>query len=193
MLDRRTIEANWEHHVGDSRPFTPQEMEERVARFNRLKGSPRTFVDTHIPGHERTLFSVIGAPGGSDVHEDPDHKPMIPHAQHFVMDYIEAPPGCGAALHSHDSEEVFVAISGQWEVSWGDEGEHKVVLNEHDVISVPPFVMRAFKNLGNRKNLLMSVLGGANPSRVKWARKVATAAKARGVGFDAKGNMVKLA
>lgn len=190
MTDRKALAQNWENHTGRSQPFTENQMQERVARFRSLKGSARTFVDTHIPGHERTLYSVIGAPGGSDVHEDPEFRPAIPHAQNFVMDYIKAPPGCGAALHAHDSEEVFVAITGRWEVNWGDEGECKVVLEERDVISVPPFVMRAFKNLGERENILLSVLGGKNPSRVKWANKVAREAQERGVGFDAAGNMV---
>ena len=51
--------------------------------------------------------------------------------------------------------------------------------------------MRAFKNVGGEKNLLMSILGGKNPGRVKWGYKVANAAKTLGVGFDNEGNMVK--
>jgi len=184
------ILANWDQHVAPSAPFTPAQMAGRVARFNALPASPRAFIDTFIPGHERVLYSVIGSPRGDGIHEDPNFRPAIPHALNFVVDYIQAPPDCGAALHAHDSEEVFVAITGRWEVSWGDHGENRVELEERDVISVPPFVMRAFRNLGDRPNLLLSILGGGNPGRVKWAAKVAEAAKAEGVGFDAAGDIV---
>jgi quercetin dioxygenase-like cupin family protein len=190
MTNRRAALANWEKHVAPSQPFTPAQMAQRVARFKDLPASPKAFADTYISGHERILYSVIGSPLGNGVHEDPAFNSAIPHALNFVVDYIEAAPGCGAALHYHDSEEVFVAISGCWEVSWGDEGEHRILLEERDVISVPPLVMRAFKNLGDRPHCLLSILGGQNPGRVKWARKVAEQAKAQGIGFDDQGNAV---
>jgi mannose-6-phosphate isomerase-like protein (cupin superfamily) len=190
MTDSNSALANWDRHVARSAPFTPAQMAERVARFKDLPASPKAFADTYIPGHERVLYSVIGSPQGNSVHEDPAFESAIPHALNFVVDYIEAPPGCGAALHYHDSEEVFVAISGRWEVSWGDEGEHRVILEERDVISVPPFVMRAFKNLGSTSNYLLSILGGQSPGKVKWARKVAEEAKASGIGFNEDGNAV---
>jgi uncharacterized RmlC-like cupin family protein len=187
MIDRQRALGNWDKHVAASKPCTPAEMAVRVARWGAIPSSSRSFADTWVPGHERVLYSVIG----SGVHEDPHFKPAIAAAEHFVVDYIVAPPGCGAALHAHDSEEVFVVITGKWAVHWGDEGEHHVVLDERDVISVPPFVMRAFRNLGDRDHTLLSILGGGNPGHVKWARKLAEAARARGVGFDDAGNAVK--
>ena len=187
MIDKQTALGNWDRHVAPSKPFTPAQMEARIARWGRIPSSERAFADTWVPGHERVLYNVIG----SGVHDDPNFKPAVAAAENFHVDYIVAPPGCGAALHCHDTEEVFVAITGTWAVHWGDEGEHQVVLAERDVISVPPLVMRSFRNLGDRDHTLLSILGGKQPGHVKWARKLAEAAKARGVGFDDAGNVVK--
>jgi mannose-6-phosphate isomerase-like protein (cupin superfamily) len=188
QIDRDRALANWAHHVGKSRPITRAEMEARVARFRDIPSSPRAFADTAIPGHRRTLMSVIGR----GVTENPDFLPAIPHAENFHIDYIEAERGNGAALHSHDTEEVFVVITGRWAVRWGDEGEEEVVLEEGDVISVPPGVMRSFENLAEGRHRLLSVLGGHDPGRVKWAETVAAAGRAAGVGFDDRGNAVHL-
>jgi mannose-6-phosphate isomerase-like protein (cupin superfamily) len=188
MTHAEKIIANWADHTSKSRPCTPLEMQQRVARWGSIPASTRAFVDTYLPGHERTLHSVIGL----GVSDDPNFKPAIAAAENFHVDYIVAPPGCGAALHCHDTEEVFVAITGSWQLSWGDEGEHCITLNERDVVSVPPHVHRSFKNLGDRDHLLLSILGGKHPGRVKWAPRVAAAAQQRGVGFDDAGLATKL-
>jgi mannose-6-phosphate isomerase-like protein (cupin superfamily) len=187
MVTKSQAIENWRDHVAPSKPFSPAEMRTRVARWGAIPASARAFVDTYIPGHERTLYSVIGA----GVTDDPSFVPAIAAAENFHVDYIVAPPGCGAALHCHDSEEVFVAISGRWSITWGDAGEHEILLNERDVISVPPLVHRGFRNLGDRDHVLLSILGGKHPGRVKWAERVAEQAKARGVGFDERGMAAK--
>lgn len=187
MATKEEALANWAHHTARSRPCSAAEMQARIARWGAIPASSRAFVDTWIPGHERTLYSVIGL----GVSDDPNFKPAVAAAENFHIDYIVAPPGCGAALHCHDSEEVFIAMSGRWEVSWGDEGEQRIVLEERDVISVPPFVHRAFRNLGERDHLLLAILGGKHPGHVNWAERVAKQARERGVGFDARGMAAK--
>ncbi len=57
---------------------------------------------------------------------------------------------------------------------------------------MPPFVHRAFRSLDGEEGMLVSVLGGKQPGRVKWHEKVAEQAAARGVGFDAQGMAVQL-
>ena len=185
MIDKAKAFANWEKHVDKTKPLTRAEMEQRVARFKALPASPRAFADTSIPAHQRTLMSVIGM----GVTDNPQFKPAIPFAENFHIDYIAAERGKGAALHYHDSEEVFVAIEGRWTIYWGESGEEEITLDERDVISVPPFVLRGFK-CASDKGLLLSVLGGKTPGRVKWASKVAEEAKRHGVGFDDAGTAV---
>ena len=167
-------------------------MEARIARWGDIPASPRAFVDTWVPGHQRTLYSVIG----SGVSSDPNFKPRIAAAENFHVDFIVAPKGCGAAMHCHDSEEVFIVQSGRWEVDWIDGASgavHTATLGPRDTISVPPFVHRAFRSLDGEDGLLISVLGGKTPGRVLWDASLADQAKAVGAGFAADGSAVRAA
>lgn len=189
-MELSELERNWQAHVVPSRPCSPADMEARIARWGEVPASPKAFVDTAVPGHERTLYSVIGSGVGSD----PAWKPKVAAAENFHVDFIVAPRGCGAAMHCHDSEEVFIVQAGRWEVDWidGKGGQvHTVCLGPRDTISVPPFVHRAFRSLdgddAQHGGLLISVLGGKTPGRVMWDRSLAEQAVARGAGFDADG------
>ena len=186
--------ANWVDHIASSIACSEVQMQQRTARYSQIPSSPRAFVDTYLPAHERKLHSVIG----NGVTDDPNFKPAIAAAENFHIDYITAAEGKGAALHAHDSEEVFIAMRGRWELYWLDaaaEGEktarRSIVLEECDVISVPPLVMRGFASLSGERGLLLSILGGKTPGRVKWDRSVADTARAVGAGFDEFGNAVK--
>ena len=189
------LKATWADHVAPSQPCSPEQMAQRVARWGQIPASPRAFVDTWVKGHQRTLYSVIG----SGVSDDPNYKPRIAAARNFHVDYIAAPKGCGAAMHWHDSEEMFIVQSGRWEVDWidGSNGRvHTVTLGPRDTISVPPFVHRAFRSLDgddpHSGGLLVSVLGGQTPGRVMWDAGLADRALAVGAGFDADGAAVKI-
>ena len=60
-------------------------------------------------------------------------------------------PGNGAAFHSQGSEETFIALTGRWEVYWGDEGRESVVLEPFDGMVVPDGVLRGFRNVGEAR------------------------------------------
>ena len=185
-VDAKKLKESWNNHVAASSPCSQEEMLGRIARFGQIPSSQRAFADTYLEGHQRTLYSVIG----SGVTDDPSFNPKIKAAENFHVDYITAPEGCGAAMHFHDTEEVFIAQSGRWEVSWldGPKGNiHSTVLNPRDTISVPPFVHRSFKSLDGELGMLISILGGKVPGKVKWHESVAEKAKVVNVGFDADG------
>lgn len=161
-------------------------MRKRVARFKELKPSRRAFVDTLIPGHEREIFNVIGR----GVTEDPSLNPAIPDARDFNVTLVHAGPGKGAALHAHPTVEVFIPLSGRWVVYWGDTGENETVLEQWDTISVPPGVMRGFRNAGAEDAYLLAILGGTDAGRVTWAPQVLERAEATGLALDERGNLV---
>jgi len=194
-MNRQTLIDSWADHVAPSQPCPPEQMAQRIARWGDIPASARAFVDTWVAGHERTLYSVVG----SGVTDDPGFRPRIAAAENFHVDYIMAPCGCGAALHWHDTEEVFVVQAGRWEFDWvdGTTGQvHTVTLGPRDTISVPPFVHRAFRSLDGDDpatgGMLVSILGGKVPGRVKWDASLAERAKAIGAGFDANGMAARI-
>ena len=167
--------------------YSVDEMEQHVARFNQLKSSSQAFLDTRIPGYEREIFSIIG----NGVQEDPNMNPPI-DPQEFHLAMIRAEPGKGAALHSHLTQEVFVPLSGRWAIFWGPEGEKEVILEAHDVISVPIHIMRGFRNVGDDTAMMLAVVGGKDPGRVGWPESLKAMAKDAGLSIDEDGNLVEV-
>ena len=165
------------------------EMRERLARFNELRPSKQAFVDTRIPEHVRDIYNVIG----QGVTEDPDLKPAIKAVEGFNVTYVGAESGKGAALHSHTTVEVFIALTGQWAIFWGDDGENEIVLDTFDCVSVPIGIMRGFRNAGDGHAYLMAILGGTDAGKVGWAKSVLERAEETGLSLDPEGNVVEAA
>ena len=167
-------------------PALIDQMRARTARFDKLRPSAEAFVDTRIPEHERDIYNVIGR----GVTEDSSLAPAITAVEGFNVTYIGADAGKGAALHSHQTVEVFVALTGRWVVYWGEDGDGETELNTLDMISVPVGVMRGFRNVGNEHAYLMAILGGDDAGRVDWAKSVLSRAKETGLELDADGDLV---
>ena len=166
-----------------------EDMMRRVARFNQIRSSAQAFCDTLIPGHERDIYNVIG----HGVMDDPSMNPVITDVRDFHVNFIKAKPGRGAASHTHPSVEVFIPMSGRWAVYWGDHDEEEVLLDQWDVISVPPGVLRGFRNAGEDEAVLLSILGGTDPGRVVWSPRVLEKAKATGlVEVTERGELVRV-
>ncbi|HET9490070.1 MAG TPA: cupin domain-containing protein [Methylomirabilota bacterium] len=158
----------------------------RVARFRNLEPSRRAFVDTAIPGYERLIYNVIGR----GVTEDASLAPAITDARDFNLTLIKKVPGNRVGLHDHPTVEVFMPLTGRWGVYWGDDAENEVVLEQWDVISVPPGVMRGFRNLGTEDAYLLAILGGSDSGHVEWSPKVLEAARQHGASLDKHGNVI---
>lgn len=168
--------------------YSVEEMEQYVARFTDQKSSAEAFVDTRIPGHERDIYSIIGA----GVVEDADMQAPI-EAQDFHLALARCEPGKGAALHSHLTQEVFMPLNGRWSIFWGEDGEKEVVLEPYDVVSVPIHIMRGFRNVGNETAMLLAIVGGNDPGHVGWADSVIKMARAAGIELDDAGNLREVA
>ena len=150
---------------GKSKPIARAEMEGRLWRFGELTPSPRAFLDCTLPGHVRTLYSALG--GGAD--DEQLEGTAVEQAENYHIDFVNAPPGNGAALHSHGSEETFIALTGRWEIYQGDNGEESVVLAPFDGIVVPDGVLRGFRNVSETEAVLLTILGAHNAGRCIWA------------------------
>jgi mannose-6-phosphate isomerase-like protein (cupin superfamily) len=148
---------------------TTAEMEARVARFKALEPT-RDYLDAAIPGYERTTYRVLGPPPNAPL-----------QAEEFHLNIVLCQPGKAAPLHSHLTQEVFVALTGRWEVFWGPEGERSLLLEPLDTVSIPPGLSRGFRNVSAEPSLLMGMASGRDPGDIDWPAQVRAAAAAAGV------------
>jgi len=157
----------------------PERMEaERVGRFKDLRSSAKAFIDTRLPNGERDILTVIGR----GVIEDAELTPPIKDNRDFNVAYVRARHGCGATLHIHETNEVFIPLKGNWGVYWQnrDGSRHEVVLEPYDTVSVPIGVSRGFRYLGKGEGLMMAIVGGTDPGRVHWPKETVEEAKKHG-------------
>lgn len=164
------------------------EMERRTARFKRLKPHKAAFLDHVYAKNERDIFNIIGR----GVSEDIDGaQPEITAVDGFNVQMARCKPGHGNGLHAHGTVETFMALNGRWAVRWGDRAENEIILEQFDLISVPPGVMRCFENIGDKAADLMAILGGTDAGYVTWHPELLRDAKANGWELDAQGNIIK--
>jgi quercetin dioxygenase-like cupin family protein len=159
------------------RTWSRDEMLKRVARFKKLKGSDGGLPDSPLPECRRKLYAVIGfqppldrASGAatSPVGDDASSMPAISIAEGFNLGYCKAKPGKGPLMHNHDTNEMFIPMTGRWRCEWNEgEARQYVDLDPYDVISFPPGVARRFMNVTydepGKEHLLMFVIGGDQP------------------------------
>jgi len=149
--------------------YTPEQMDKRVARFDKLKYPPTRYHDSQLPGHARKNYLVVGT--GLIAEGATDPWSAIPVAEGFQMSYIKAVPGNGPMLHNHNTNETFICLEGKWKVIWGRHQENSVLLDKYDVCSVPPFVPRRFEcvepQAGHEEGLLQSIQSG-DRAEVEW-------------------------
>jgi mannose-6-phosphate isomerase-like protein (cupin superfamily) len=160
----------------------------RTARFKKLKPSPVAYVDSLVRGHAREVYDVIGR----GVTENKALAPAIPFVEDFNVTYVRCKPGNGAALHAHETVEVFFVMEGQFTVFWGGSSEHESVLKKWDLISIPPGVYRGFRNSGRARATLMAIFGGTDAGHVAWPKSVLKQARATGMKLDRKGNIISI-
>ncbi len=158
--------------ITDANP-TIDEMEARVARFAVLRPTD-DYLDAKIPGCERATYRVLG--NGPDA-------PLA--AGDFHLNLVRCAPGKSAPLHNHLTQEVFIPLSGNWEVFWGPSGERRLQLGPWDAVSIPPGVSRGFRNVGAEDAWLVGIAGGRDPGNINWPESVRAAARAVGVELPA--------
>ena len=156
--------------ITDANP-TVAEMEACVARFKSLRPTD-DYVDSAIPGCERTTYRVLGAP---------PHAPLA--AADFHLNIVCCDPGKAAPLHSHLTQEVFIALTGRWQVFWGPAGERHVILEPWDTIAIAPGLSRGFRNIASQPSYLMGMASGRDPGNINWPAQVRAAALAVGVSL----------
>src|SRR6202023_2676476 len=160
-----------------------------VARAAQARGAAIAFLDQRIPAYKREIINMVGM----GVTENPQLAPHVKAgAAGFSVTYVRAPQGCGAALHRHATEEVFIPVKGRWQVFWLDgEVERTLDLDEGDVVNVPIGVYRGFRSLTDAHDaLLMAIIGGPDAGKVDWHPSVLAEARKTGLSVDDAGNLI---
>lgn len=154
---------------------TPAEMERRTVRFGRL--------DSYQAQHQRAsgvpeaAFSQIAAHRVfpimvPEAYSGRSTMAPLKGAPGLALTIAECPPGNGAGLHAHEqSVENFFCLDGQFEIAWGDQGEHSMVLEPLDMVSIPPGVCRSFRNISGataRLLVVIQILGTEQADRVHF-------------------------
>lgn len=137
-------------------------MEARVARHStrRYDWDALKFQADFDPRYRRAQMRYVGT-GGTGVKSDAN---VIP-AGHFTFSTMLLPAGAEGPMHVHDDvEEVFFVIRGKVKVTLEKDGEkYEAVLQDRDLVSIPPGVYRGEVNIGEEDALMCVVLGSAEP------------------------------
>ncbi len=137
-------------------------MESRIARFEtrRYDWDALRFQADYDPKYRRAQMRYMGT-GGTGVASDTNTVP----SENFTFSTMVLPPGCEGPTHVHDDvEEVFFMLRGRIRLSFEQDGEMwETVLNERDLVSVPPGVYRGLINEGQEDALMCVMLGAAKP------------------------------
>lgn len=150
------------------------DMEKCIARFSDLRPVSDGIPDMKLKEYHRTFYSVIGfdQPKGDEQYSPFGDavRPRIGHMKPgFGVAFVKARPGCGSPMHTHDTNETFMAVEGKWRLEWqGAEGDEFVILGPRDFICFPIGVQRRFicaePEPGKEEGILLGIITGDEPA-----------------------------
>jgi len=137
-------------------------MQARVARFSKLQTYQRQNFDAHHipPGavEKVTARRVYPVMAPADYQGRSAGAP-VKGPRGLIVSIAECEPGNGPGLHRHlNTVENFLCLSGRFEIAWGDQGEHTLVLEPLDMISVPRGENRSFRNISSELGRLLVMI-----------------------------------
>ncbi len=167
--ERGLMDANIPPEAEIQRGMMPAEgqgfadwLESRVARFGSRKydWDALKFQADYDPTYRRAQMRYVGT-GGTGVAKDANTVPSA----HFTFSTMVIPAGNVGPSHIHyDVEEVFFVMRGKMKIVCEKDGQRwESVLNERDLISVPPGVYREESNIGDEDALMCVMLGAPKP------------------------------
>jgi mannose-6-phosphate isomerase-like protein (cupin superfamily) len=139
-----------------------QWMEARVARLSTrtYDWDALKFQADFDPKYRRAQMRYVGT-GGTGVAKDANTVPI----GHFTFSTMLIPAGHEGPMHIHyDVEEIFFMLRGKMKVICEKDGQRwETIVNERDLISIPPGVYREEINIGDEDALMCVMLGSPKP------------------------------
>ena len=169
--ERRLLDANIPPEADIQRSTMAKEGQSfsawpdgRVARFASRKydWDALKFQADYNPAYRRAQMRYVGT-GGTGVAKDVNTVPP----GHFTFSTMVIPAGNIGPLRIHYGvEEVFFVMRGKMRIVCEKDGERwESILNERDLVSVPPGVYREETNIGDEDALMCVMLGTPQPVR----------------------------
>ena len=145
-----------------AKSLSPERMEARVARFNKLQTyQTQNLAAQGIPPgamEKITARKVYPVMAPADYQGRSAGAP-VKGPRGLIVTIAECEPGNGPGLHRHlNTVENFMCLSGRFEIAWGDHGEHQLVLEPLDMISVPRGENRRFRNVSQETGRLLVLI-----------------------------------
>jgi len=159
--------------------FDAQALAQRFIPFESLRYSTEAFIDYRIPEcSPKYNYALIG-PG---VSQNPNQPISLRERHGFQVGGVSMPHGKMNPPHMHFTCEVFICVRGEWEILWGFNPDHRSArIGPGDIISVPTWIYRGFRNIGVDDGFMFTALGGDDTGGILWGPTTLAAAAANGL------------
>lgn len=159
--------------------LSEEQIKARFIPFDSLRYSTEAFIDYCIPEcSPKYNYALIG-PG---VSQNPKQPVSLREKHGFQVGAISMPHGKVNPPHMHFTAEVFACVKGDWQMQWGfNPGVHTASLGEGDILTVPPWIYRGFKNIGVDDGFMFTGLGRDSTGGILWGPSTLKAASEQGV------------
>jgi uncharacterized RmlC-like cupin family protein len=160
----------------------PDGMNEHIVRFRELKPKQGVYAKFGIPAAAyemltaKTLYTLLAPADAAGSHQFAAARGPAG----LSISIAECPPGDGPMLHAHmKTHEIFTCLTGRFEVSWGDAGQYRTILEPLDMVDVPLGVTRAFRNVSDATALLHVIILGGDQNDIGYTKAVGEQVAAR--------------
>jgi mannose-6-phosphate isomerase-like protein (cupin superfamily) len=130
------------------------ELEQYVMRFANIKATVGAPPDARLPEFQRERFPVVGRP---EERRPGDPQSLTTGANVNIM-YLRCEPGMGFSLHKHDDWEMFIPMTGKWQITCGDQ--RKIILGPWDAMLMPGDIYHDAKNVSESPAFMMGINPG---------------------------------
>jgi len=165
-----------------------EQLRARHIPFAGLRSTTEAFIDYAIEEcSPKFNYALIG----SGVSQNPNQPVSLRDLHGFQLGGVSLPHGKVNPPHMHFTCEVFVCTRGDWKVMWGFNPEpEQAMLSEGDIVSVPTWIYRSFRNEGVDDGFLFSCLGRDDNGGILWGPSTVEAAQKAGVYLTSNHKMI---
>lgn len=156
-----------------------EQLQQRYIPFSGLRYTTEAFIDYAIEEcAPKYNYALIG-PG---VSQNPNQPVSLREPHGFQVGGVSMPHGKINPPHMHFTCEVFMCYRGDWRLMWGfNPDEKSTTLSDGDIVSVPTWIYRAFRNIGVDDGFMFSGLGRDDTGGILWGPWTLEAARQAGV------------